>query len=120
VSGNAALFRGDFKLVINQPPNGDGQWRLYNVRLDPGETRDLSAELPDLFAQMQRDYEAYVQEMGVLPMPEGYNIHGQIETNTYARQFTRYMPFLIGAGVVLIALIGGLVWLFMRRRRTKA
>jgi arylsulfatase/uncharacterized sulfatase len=90
------------------------------VRLDPGETRDLSAELPDLFAQMQRDYEAYVQEMGVLPMPEGYNIHGQIETNTYARQFTRYMPFLIGAGVVLIALIGGLVWLFMRRRRTKA
>lgn len=120
VSGNAALFRGDFKLVINQPPNGDGQWRLYNVRLDPGETRDLSAEMPDLFAQMQRDYEAYVQEMGVLPMPEGYNIHGQIETNTYARQFTRYMPFLIGAGVVLIALIGGLVWLFMRRRRTKA
>ena len=119
VSGNAALFRGDFKLVINQPPNGEGEWRLYNVRLDPGETRDLSTEMPDLFAQMQRDYEAYVQEMGVLPMPEGYNIHGQIETNTYARQFKRYMPFLIGGGVVLIALIGGLVWLFTRKRKAK-
>jgi arylsulfatase/uncharacterized sulfatase len=120
VSGNAALFRGDFKLVINQRPNGDGQWRLYNVRLDPGETRDLSTAMPDLFAQMQREYEAYVQEMGVLAMPEGYNIHGQIETNTYARQFTRYMPFLIGGAVVLIGLLGWLVWLFTRKRRAKA
>src|SRR3546814_4821307 len=41
LAGNAALFRGDFKLVRNLPPIGDGGWRPYDIRTDPGETRDL-------------------------------------------------------------------------------
>src|SRR3546814_14163539 len=32
LAGNAALFRGDFKLVRNLPPIGDGGWRLYDLR----------------------------------------------------------------------------------------
>ena len=41
-AGNRALFKGDFKLHQSQPPLGDGQWRLYNIATDPGETNDLA------------------------------------------------------------------------------
>ena len=117
LSGNAALFRGDYKLVRNLPPTGDGRWRLYDIQSDPGETRDLSAAMPDRFAAMQADYAAYAKANGVLDMPPGYTADDQI--NRYAfRQ--RGRPLLIrlglwtGAGV---AVLGGLVWWRRRRRR---
>src|SRR3546814_6692532 len=69
LAGNAALFRGDFKLVRNLPPIGDGGWRLYDIRTDPGETRDLSTAMPDRFAAMQADYRSFAPENGVLDMP---------------------------------------------------
>src|SRR5690606_5024297 len=40
VAGNAALFKGDMKLVRNMPPWGDGAWHLYDIARDPGETED--------------------------------------------------------------------------------
>ena len=49
VSGNAALFRdGDYKLVtrIHRFPTVMESWRLYYLKEDPGETRDLSEMLP--------------------------------------------------------------------------
>ena len=51
LSGNAALFRGDYKLVRNLAPTGDGRWRLYDLKADPGETRDLAGAMPDRCAQ---------------------------------------------------------------------
>lgn len=71
-AGQAALFRGEHKLVKNSAPYGDGQWRLYNLADDPGETADLSVAQPELFAEMMQAYETYAEENGVLEMPEGY------------------------------------------------
>ena len=51
LAGNAALFQGDYKIVINRSPLGDGEWHLFNIKTDPGETNDLSAEEP---ARLQR------------------------------------------------------------------
>src|SRR3546814_16564504 len=79
LAGNAALFRGRYKLVRNRPPIGDGGWRLYDIGADPGETRDLSAAMPDRFAAMQADYRAFAQENGVLDMPPGYTAAEQIK-----------------------------------------
>ena len=31
LTGHAALFQGDYKIVINQAPLGDGEWRLFNI-----------------------------------------------------------------------------------------
>ena len=31
VSGNAALFKGSYKLVRNLKPYGDGQWRMFDI-----------------------------------------------------------------------------------------
>jgi arylsulfatase A-like enzyme len=116
LAGNLALFRGNLKLVKNSPPVGDGQWRLYDIVKDPGETRDLQADMPQLFATMQQDYLAYEKAHGVLPMPEGYNPQRAVLINgLYNYWWPAYGP---GALVLLVLLTGGIV-LWKRKRRTQ-
>lgn len=120
VSGNAALFSGEYKIVHNALPYGDGAWHLYNVVADPGETRDLKEAEPERFAAMTAQYQSYVATMGVLPLPEGYNIHKQVETNTLKRMASQYWLELTIIGIILLALIYGLVRLVMRLARRRA
>ena len=119
VSGQAALFKGDYKLVRNNPPHGDGVWRLFDRAGDPGETRDLANVRRDLFAELMRDYEAYAEAMGVLEMPDDYDMYRQITANAIRNQI-RYH----GWALLLIALgLGaGAVWAgrFIGRRIRKA
>ncbi|MEW6089976.1 MAG: arylsulfatase [Pseudomonadota bacterium] len=77
-AGNAALFRGNYKLVRNMPPHGDGAWYLYDMAVDPGETRDLAAERPELFEAMRAAYERFARDAGVLEMPPGYEQMAEI------------------------------------------
>jgi len=44
VSGNSALYKGDYKILRSILPVGDGKWRLFNLAEDPGETKDLSGK----------------------------------------------------------------------------
>jgi arylsulfatase/uncharacterized sulfatase len=74
LAGSAALFKGDYKLVKNIAPLGDGQWRLYNLLADPGEVRDIAATEPERFKTMLADYEAYALANGVLPIPKDFNL----------------------------------------------
>ena len=78
LGGNSALFKDDYKIVINRIGQGETDWHLFNIRTDPGETRDLAQEQPTLLAEMLADYENYVQANNVLPMPENYNRAGSI------------------------------------------
>jgi arylsulfatase/uncharacterized sulfatase len=117
LAGNAALFRGEYKLVKNLPPYGDGAWHLYNIVRDPGETRDLAAMEPDRLAAMQADYTAYARADGVLPMPVGYSAPAQIAANV---RRTVLIPRLLGLWPVaagLFAVIAGLIWWRKQRRR---
>lgn len=115
VSGNAAFFQGDYKLTKINPPYGDGQWRLYDIVADPGETRDLSAAQPERFAQLQAGYAAYAQANGVLELPEGYQIQRQVARNALKRQLE-----LHGwkAALTLVVLCIAMVW-WRRRARPK-
>lgn len=120
LSGNAALFRGDYKLVRNLAPTGDGQWRLYDIRSDPGETRDLSTAMPDRFAAMMADYRAYAKANGVLDMPAGYTADEQINAYAFERQGK---PRLIRLGLWvggIVLFLSGLVWGLRRRRARTA
>ncbi len=101
VSGQAALFKGDYKIVRNNPRYGDGVWRLYNLAKDPGETRDLAAERADLFSELMGDYKAYTEAMGVLEMPEGYVIYDQLRANSIRKQLRFHWWVLLILAVVL-------------------
>jgi len=116
LSGNQAVFKGDLKLIKNIAPVGDGLWHLYDIRNDPGETKDLQSQMPAMFATMQADYAAYAKANGVLTMPEGYDPIQQVQINAlinvYLPRFKRTgLPIL--AGVVLLVT----VFVVVRRRR---
>ncbi len=70
---SAAYFLGGYKIVRNNIPLGDGKWRMYNLVLDPGETRDISSENPLMFQVMLSAYQQYAEEVGVQEMPKGYS-----------------------------------------------
>jgi arylsulfatase A-like enzyme len=113
VSGNAAYFQGDFKLVRIQAPYGDGAWRLYNIVKDPGETTDLAARSPALFAQLQSGYKDYAKANGVLDLPKGYQVQRQVARNAWKRQMSLHGRTLF----VALAAFGVLIWLRQRMRK---
>jgi len=117
LSGNAVLFKGDYKLVKNLPPYGDGRWRLYNISADPGETLDLSGSDPARFAAMQKDYVAFAKVNKVLPMPEGYTAPKQIFTNAMRTLLVPRLLQLWPLGALLGIAIATAIW-WRRRRNT--
>ncbi len=119
VSGNAALFKGSYKLVRNLKPYGDGIWRLYDIAADPGETRDLRQSNPAKFKELMADYRAYAKRNGVLEMPEGYDSTVQIGKNTIRKMAARYWYVLMGVGVLVIALLYGGYRLLRRMGRAR-
>lgn len=117
LSGNRALFKGDYKLVSNMPPVGDGAWHLYNITTDPGETHDLRAQETDRFTAMQKDYDAFAQSHGVLPMPEGYTPIRAVLINSMLNYWLpTYWPHIALGHLALVTLLVG----WWRRRRSAA
>jgi arylsulfatase/uncharacterized sulfatase len=121
VSGNAALFKGSYKLVRNLAPYGDGVWRLFDIASDPGETRDLRQAQPAKFRELMAEYRLYAKRNGVLEMPEGYDSTRQIATNTVRKLAARYAAALAVASAVLVVGSYALLrWIRRRRRRSAA
>ena len=73
MGGSGALFKGDYKIVINKFEQNESEWHLFNIKTDPGEANDLAEVEPELLAEMLADYEQWASSNNVLPMPEGYN-----------------------------------------------
>ena len=118
LAGSAALFKGDFKLVRNLAPLGDGQWHLFDLQADPGEAHDLRESQPDRFKTMLADYAEYADRNGVLPMPEGFDLkqtalHYALH-HYLLPKLRRAAPWALG-GLLLAAI--GAFWL---RRRWRA
>ena len=101
------------KLVKNIPPLGKGEWHLYDVVADPGETRDLQQQLPTEFAAMQKDYQIWADAHGVLPVPADYNPAFQVAINmTLDYWLPTYGPWM--AGCTMLFIVGLVGW---RRRK---
>ncbi len=119
LAGSAALFKGDFKLVKNIAPLGDGQWRLYNLQADPGEVHNLATVQPARYQAMLADYQAYAQSNGVLPVPDDFDL--QKAALHYALhhylipKILSALPWLLALVVILFAAFN-----YVRRARRQA
>jgi arylsulfatase A-like enzyme len=58
------IRRGDLKAVSVAPPYGSGDWHLYNVVDDPGETRNLANDQPEKLKELQEAWERYAKDVG--------------------------------------------------------
>lgn len=116
VGGNAALFKGDYKLTKNTLPWGDAQWRLYHLASDPGEVNDLSQKDPARYQSMLADYARYEQEMGVLPLPDDFNPFRQVKINAIQKQLKHFRAQI---SLSVFALLMLAVWGLSRRSATR-
>jgi len=60
------MRRGNYKARYIPAPFGDEQWKLFNVKIDPGETKDLAAEHPEILDELKQAWDAYTVEVGVI------------------------------------------------------
>lgn len=67
--GARAYRSGDWKLIFTpEPMGGTGEYALYNLAEDPGETRDLAADHPDILDELSRKWDQYAEDNGVVPV----------------------------------------------------
>jgi arylsulfatase A-like enzyme len=64
--GLRALRMGEWKLLSMCEPYGNGDWQLYDLASDPGESRDLAAEQPQITAQLIGHWAEYAQFNNVI------------------------------------------------------
>ena len=109
VSGNAALYRGNWKITRLAAPLGDSQWRLYDLSVDPGETTDLSRENPELFEGLKAEYMAYSEKVGVFELGPDDSAFKQLFKNIATKSLHKYWHYLVSLAVVLgLALFGSI------------
>ena len=96
LAGNAALFLGDYKIVLHVAAPGDGQWRLFNIKNDPGETNDLSSAEPKRLQRMLNLYHQYEIDNQVLPITANFDLKRQVIINgVHARFGPQILNFII-------------------------
>jgi arylsulfatase A-like enzyme len=65
--GQRAVFRGNWKALWIQRPNGIGAWQLFDLATDPGETTDVAAANPEVMAELAAAYDLHAAAVGVVP-----------------------------------------------------
>lgn len=48
------MRQGDFKAVAVAAPYGSGEWKLFDIRNDPGETNNLAQTRPELLKKLKK------------------------------------------------------------------
>ena len=119
-TGAEGLYQGDYKITRNVKPFADGEWHLYNYKLDPTESNDLGSTDPARLHAMRAEFETYLQRNGVVKPEAGYDPLRQLLKNNWPVLVQQLRGVLIMAAVLLIALIVGAVWGVRRWRRRTA
>ncbi len=86
MAGSAAVFRDGYKLIRNNPPFGDRQWRLYRPLQDPAEVNDLAKAEPGKVAEMLAAYERFADEVNLITVPDDYDVMLQRQKNAERNQ----------------------------------
>ncbi len=75
--GLKAFFDGDWKILWMPRPFASGEWELYDLKTDPGETNDLSSEYPEKVQEMVALWERYREDNKVLDV--SYDLSGAVQ-----------------------------------------
>ncbi len=103
-AGHGALYKGEYKLVRNGRPYGDGIWKLYNIKSDPGESNNIAETQQDKFSELIVDYDEYTKEYGVLEMGINYEPLNEIQSKFLAQLRQSIRPWLIGFLVLIVGI----------------
>ncbi len=77
--GNSAVFQGDYKALRlgawlqRLGVEGAGAWKLYNIKEDPSELRNLSEQEPELLAKLVANYAEYGSSLDIIDMPADFD-----------------------------------------------
>lgn len=64
--GHRAYRAGDWKLIyVPEQGGGTGDYALYDLASDPGETRDISGENPEIVEELAAKWDQYAADNGV-------------------------------------------------------
>ena len=64
--GRRAIRKGDWKILLLPPPQGQGQWQLFNLISDPSEQHDIADQYPDKLQELSRLWLEYSQNNHVI------------------------------------------------------
>lgn len=68
--GQQAVRKGSYKALYIPAPFGNNKWQLYDIRKDPGETKDLAENEPEKLEEMLEHWAIYVAETGLVEVRE--------------------------------------------------
>ncbi|KAI5292390.1 hypothetical protein KEM52_006396 [Ascosphaera acerosa] len=70
--GRQAVRKGKWKILLINPPYGTGEWQLYDLEADPGETKDVREQHQEKVEELLAAWDEYVKDVGVaMPMQYG-------------------------------------------------
>ncbi len=113
VANSSAYYLGDYKIVKNNIPLGDNKWYMYNLKTDPGETKDISKIFPEKFNTLMSAYNEYAKSVGVIQMEEGYSAEGEVGRKSVLKVLKNNVIYIVGLPVFII----GLFWFWKKRRK---
>ncbi|MEN6541384.1 arylsulfatase [Parvibaculum sp.] len=64
--GRRGIRKGDWKAIWIPAPEGTGDWQLYDVATDPGETDDRAQAEPARLAELLTLWDDYVEKAGIV------------------------------------------------------
>ncbi|MEA5474054.1 sulfatase-like hydrolase/transferase [Synechococcus sp. CCY9201] len=74
IFGNSSIVAGRYKASRqSRAMFGDGQWRLFDIQADPGETQPLNASEPGRLTRLIGLYESYAKAKGIGPVADHWS-----------------------------------------------
>jgi len=65
-NNSKAIRIGDYKATWTAEPFGSSDWRVFDLSVDPGESKDLSAANPELRTRLVAAWDEYAKSVGVI------------------------------------------------------
>ena len=62
-----AIRIGDYKATWISKPFGPSEWQVFDLSVDPGESKDLSSQKPKLKLRLIGTWDEYAKSVGVIP-----------------------------------------------------